>query len=73
MSPGRNKSPSKKLMIETSPLKTKSKDLKKGFEIDDKKPIPIISKDEDEELRSSIKFVPTDKPVPSVIDEPKKS
>jgi len=59
-------------MSESSPLKSKNNAFKKGSEPDEKKSIPTITK-EDEPLRSSIKFVESDKPVPKVIDEPKKS
>jgi len=59
-------------MKEATPQKSDKDNVKKGPEPDAKKPIPIVMK-EDEPLRSSIKFVDNEKPVPKVIDEPKKS
>ena len=59
-------------MKEATPQKSENNNVKKGPEADAKKPIPIVMK-EDEPLRSSIKFVDNEKPVPKVIDEPKKT
>jgi len=52
--------------------RSENNSFKKGSEPDGKKPIPIVMK-EDEPLRASIKFVDNEKPVPKVIDEPKKT